>query len=430
MDGGGSLGACGSPSSEEDWGGIAAAGFLLRAGIEDVRVYEQARALSEIGAGIQVPPNAVRLLHRLGVREGLDDAGVRLETGWDMRRWEDGRVLFSQDLGSACEERFGAPYYVAHRAGLLDALRAVLPEGVVQLGHRCVGVEQDGDEARVMFAGGETVAADVVIGADGIHSVVRDAVTTPSPPTFSGTAAYRCLIPARDADPMALEPGFKVWMGPGRHLVHYPVSGGREVNVVGIVPAGEWRTESWISEGDRGRLPRRVRGLGAAGAGAAGLARPARTSTRSTTASRCAAHRPRPRRARRRRRAPDAALPRAGRRPGVRGRGRARPLPARHGDPEAGVARYERVRLERVSEVQRASRGRPEVIHLPDGREQRRRDAELAAEDRLGHALLALRVRRRGRGARPRRPCGVSPYASSCTKRPMASYFGRFELRQ
>jgi salicylate hydroxylase len=364
--------------------GLGAAAFLLRAGVDDVRVFERSPALGEIGAGIQVPPNAVRLMHRLGIREALDRAGVRMETGWDMRRWEDGRVLFSQDLGSACEERFGAPYYVAHRAGLLEALRAVLPEGVVQLGHRCVGVEQDGDEARMMFAGGETVAADVVIGADGIHSVVRDAVTTPSPPTFSGTAAYRCLIPARDADPMALEPGFKVWMGPGRHLVHYPVSGGREVNVVGIVPAGEWRTESWISEGT-------VDGFRAAYAGWAPQVQALLDRAPSAYLYALYDREPLQRIVRGRvALVGDAAHPMlpflAQGAAQAFEDGAALALCLRDGDPEAGVARYERVRLQRVSEVQRASRGRPEVYHLPDGPEQRRRDAELAAEDRLGHA--------------------------------------------
>ena len=230
-------------------GGLSTAGFLVRAGLEDVQVYEQAGALGEIGAGIQVPPNAVRLLHRLGVVEQLDDAGVRLETGWEFRRWRTGEVLYSQRLGTACEERFGAPYYVAHRAGLLDALLGVLPDGIVHVGKRCAAVEETGDEVHVTFEDGETITADVVIGADGIHSVVRGAVTTPSPPTFSGLAGYRCMLPAEAAPPMALEPGFTVWLGPGRHLVHYPVSAGREVNLVAIVPAGEWRTESWIAEG-------------------------------------------------------------------------------------------------------------------------------------------------------------------------------------
>src|SRR6185436_12784242 len=115
------------------------AGFLARAGLDDVQVYEQAGALGEIGAGIQVPPNAVRLLHRLVVVEQLDDAGVRLE-------------------------------------------------GVVHVGKRCAAVEETGEEVQVTFDDGETITADVVIGADGIHSVVRGAVTTPSPPTFSGLA--------------------------------------------------------------------------------------------------------------------------------------------------------------------------------------------------------------------------------------------------
>ena len=186
----------------------------LRAGLEDVQVYEQAAQLGEIGAGIHVPPNAIRLLHRLGIEGQLDACGMRLDVGWEMRRWQDGRVLFSQRLGRACEERYGAPYYVAHRAGLLEALRGTLPDGVVQLGRRCVGVEAADGRVRLAFEVGEPVEADLVVGADGIHSVVREAVTTPSPPTFSGTAAYRCLIPAEHVAPMALEPATTRAWGP------------------------------------------------------------------------------------------------------------------------------------------------------------------------------------------------------------------------
>jgi salicylate hydroxylase len=366
-------------------GGLAAAAFLLRAGFEDVRVYEQAPQLGEVGAGIQVPPNAVRLLRRLGIGEALDDAGVRLEVGWELRRWEDGRALYSQRLGSACEERYGAPYYVAYRPGLLDALRSVLPAGIVQLGRRCVGLEQDGDEVGVAFADGGRIAADVVVGADGIHSVVRDAVTTPSPPTFSGSAAYRCMIPGAAVDPAMLEPRFQVWLGPGRHLVHYPMSGGRRVNVVAVVPAGEWRTESWVSEGtveglvaefaawspeivdllrrtpkaflhalyDREPLGRIVRGRVALLGDAAHPMLPFLAQGAAQAFEDCAAL----------------------------------ALCLRDGpDPEAALARYEDVRIERASEVQRKSRSRAlDINHLPDGPEQVARDAALASQDRLEH---------------------------------------------
>jgi salicylate hydroxylase len=367
-------------------GGLAAAGFLVRAGLEDVRVYEQAGALGEVGAGIQVPPNAVRLLHRLGIVEALDDAGVRLEVGWEFRRWRTGEILYAQRLGTACEERFGAPYYVAHRAGLLDALHGVLPDGIVQLGRRCAAVQETGDEVQVTFEDGETIAADVVVGADGIHSVVRGVVTTPSPPTFSGLAGYRCMLPADAVPPMAREPGFKVWLGPGRHLVHYPVSGGREVNLVAIVPAGEWRTESWIAEGtvegllaehvgwaedvqtllrlspmaylyalyDREPLARFVRGRIALVGDAAHPMLPFLAQGAAQAFE------------------DGAALALCLREAGAGGVVRA-------------LARYERARLARASEVQRQSRGRPEINHLPDGPEQVRRDAQLAAQDPLEH---------------------------------------------
>ena len=367
-------------------GGLSTAGFLVRAGLEDVQVYEQAGALGEIGAGIQVPPNAVRLLHRLGVVEQLDDAGVRLETGWEFRRWRTGEVLYSQRLGTACEERFGAPYYVAHRAGLLDALLGVLPDGIVHVGKRCAAVEETGEEVHVTFEDGEMITADVVIGADGIHSVVRGAVTTPSPPTFSGLAGYRCMLPAEAAPPMALEPGFTVWLGPGRHLVHYPVSAGREVNLVAIVPAGEWRTESWIAEGTlEGLLAEHV-----------GWADDVQTLLRLAPKAYLYAFYDRE---------PLARF--------VRGRialigdaahpmlpflaqgaaqafedGAALALCLREAGPERarlGLERYERARLARASEVQRLSRGRPEINHLPDGPEQIRRDAQLAAQDPLEH---------------------------------------------
>jgi salicylate hydroxylase len=365
-------------------GGLSAAAFLRRAGVDDVRVHEQAGRLGEIGAGIHVPPNAFRLLERLGIGDALDACGMRLEVGWEMRRWRDGRMLYSQRLGAACEERFGAPYYVAHRAGLLEALRSLLPDGVVRLSRRCVAVEHADDEVRVRFADGATVTADLVVGADGIHSVVRGAVTTPSPPTFSGTAAYRCLIPAGAVAPMAREPGFKVWLGPGRHLVHYPVSAGREVNVVAIVPAGGWRTESWISEGTVEELLAEFAGWDADVQGLLSRAPRAwlyalydREPLRRIVDGRIAL-------------LGDAAHPmlpflaQGAAQAFEDGAALARCLRDAGGVPDA-LQHYERVRLERVSEAQRLSRGRPDLNHLPDGPEQVRRDAELAATDPLEH---------------------------------------------
>ena len=367
-------------------GGLSTAGFLVRAGLEDVQVYEQAGALGEIGAGIQVPPNAVRLLHRLGVVEQLDDAGVRLETGWQFRRWRTGEVLYSQRLGTACEERFGAPYYVAHRAGLLDALLSVLPDGIVHVGKRCAGVEETDEEVHVTFEDGETITADVVIGADGIHSVVRGAVTTPSPPTFSGLAGYRCMLPAEAAPPMALSRGSPSGSDPAGTSCTTPCQPAGRSTSSRSCPRGEWRTESWIAEGtlegllaehvgwaddvqtllrlapkaylyafyDREPLARFVRGRIALIGDAAHPMLPFLAQGAAQAFE------------------DGAALALCLREAG--------PERARLG-PRALRARAARPRVE----VQRLSRGRPEINHLPDGPEQIRRDAQLAAQDPLEH---------------------------------------------
>ena len=129
--------------------------FLRRAGVDSVTVFEAAPELREVGAGIQVAPNAVRLLRRLGLVEQLREVGVRLEVGWEFRRWEDGRVLFSQELGDTCERMFGEPYYTVHRAHLLDMLLEAVPDEMIRLGHRCVDVSQHDGEVELTFEAGE-----------------------------------------------------------------------------------------------------------------------------------------------------------------------------------------------------------------------------------------------------------------------------------
>ncbi|HEX3758281.1 MAG TPA: FAD-dependent monooxygenase [Kofleriaceae bacterium] len=236
-------------------GGLAAALFLRRAGL-DATVYEQAAALHPVGAGIVVAPNMVRLLEKLGLSHPARPAAgfVRLEAAWEFRRWTDGRVLSVQPMGEACERLYGASCYVAHRADVLGVLQRALPAEPLRLDHRLVALAQDGREVALTFAqrdgGQRQVAADVAIGADGIHSVVRQAIASETGARFSGLCAFRCLVPADDAPALARRPVQALWLGPGRHLVHYPISGGRLINVVAFVPAGSWRTESWIAEGD------------------------------------------------------------------------------------------------------------------------------------------------------------------------------------
>jgi salicylate hydroxylase len=229
-------------------GGLAAALTLRRAGLE-VSVFEQAAELREVGAGIQISPNASRILHRLGLEGPMRRLGVRPHAT-AIRRWDDGRVLARQPLRDACERNFGAPYYHFHRADLLDLLSAALPAGVVHLDHRCVGLTQHRERVEVQFHNGVTADADVVVGADGIHSTVRKAIMGLESPRFSGHVAYRGLVPATRVAHLGIEVAAGVWWGPEHHVVHYFVGeGARYLNWVAITP-GEWRVESWTAKGE------------------------------------------------------------------------------------------------------------------------------------------------------------------------------------
>jgi salicylate hydroxylase len=368
-------------------GGLAAALFLRNAGL-DATIYEQAPDLREVGAGIVVSPNMVRPLRVLGLAEKLPSFAVRLEAAWEFRRWKDGRVLFAQPMGEECKRLYGTHCYVAHRADLLRMLRHELPQHVLHLDHRCVGATQHEHEAELTFAtrSGRTirVAADVVIGADGIHSVVRRAIAPHIDPRFSGLCAFRCLVPAEKAPEMALRPVQTLWLGPGRHFVHYPISSGRLVNVVAIVPAGDWRTESWTADGDLSDLAAefegwddRVRQLIESAASTKRWAMYDRDPLERWSEARMtllgdAAHAMLPFFAQGAAQAIEDAIVLA------------RCLQkADAGSVRDALRRYEAIRQPRTNEVQMMSRGREVRNHLPDGPEQERRDLQFANGDPL-----------------------------------------------
>jgi len=225
-------------------GGLAAAAFLRRAGLT-ATVHEQAPALTAVGAGLVVAPNAVRLLRRLDVMDAFLRRAVALEWGWEFRRWADGGVLSVEKLTDVCEQLYGERTYVIHRSDLLDTVRSAVPGAWIRLGERCTSVEAAPDDVLLNFADGSHAQADVVIGADGVHSVVRGALARRTRPQYSGVCAFRTLVPAHAAPAFALRPAQTIWLGPGRHFVHYPIGGGSAVNVVAFAPAGNYTDESW-----------------------------------------------------------------------------------------------------------------------------------------------------------------------------------------
>jgi salicylate hydroxylase len=205
--------------------------------------------MKEVGAGIQISPNATRILHRLGLADALRGVAVR-PGAIDVRRWSDGRVLSRQPLGDAAEAAFGAPYYHVHRADLLSVLSGALPPERVHTGKLCLNVAASDGGAEASFEDGTCVTADLIIGADGVHSRVRRSIFNTEKARFSGNVAYRGLVPLERVASLDLERNVTVWIGPGKHFVHYFVSGGRLVNFVAVIEESSWTRESWSDRGD------------------------------------------------------------------------------------------------------------------------------------------------------------------------------------
>lgn len=236
-------------------GGLTAAHAFRRIGW-DVEVFERAAAIEEVGAGIQISPNGFRVLDALGLGAAVRGAGFAPEA-IVMAMGRSGRRMVEIPLAGVAEPRWGAPYLTIHRADLIAALAAALPPGVVRTGAEVVGYEEMGDEAdggvSARLASGETVRGDLLIGADGVRSTIRDLLLGPESPRFTGCVAWRAVA-AADRLGAAVPPGPCVWAGEGRHAVTYPLAGGR-VNFVGIVeePNG-WRGERWTEPGDPATL--------------------------------------------------------------------------------------------------------------------------------------------------------------------------------
>jgi salicylate hydroxylase len=225
-------------------GGLFAANALIAHGLE-VSVYEQAPALGEVGAGVYLTPNSVRQLERVGLGPAVEKWGARVGPKSQYFRHNGAPIAPVQVTDAAgWNATFGM-----HRADFVDFLAAALPSGVVHCGHRAVGFEQAEDYARVRFANGATAEADVVVGADGIHSELRPHVFPPSTPVFHGTVAYRGLVSRERLRDWPMD-RWQMWAGPGKHFLVFPVRHGELVNYVGFVPADQRMKESWSASGD------------------------------------------------------------------------------------------------------------------------------------------------------------------------------------
>jgi salicylate hydroxylase len=357
-------------------GGLSAALHLLKAGL-DVHVYEQAASIGEIGAGIQISPNASRLLIRLGLKPALDKVGVR-PLAVHQRRWDDGRTLQRAPLGPEVEATFGAPYYHFHRGDLAELLGAAMPVERVHVGHKLVGLEQKSERVVARFEGGTSAEADLLVGADGIHSRVRHLTFGPEKPRFTGCVAWRGLVPAERIAPLGIEIASHNWMGPDAHVVHYWVAGGRMMNVVCVAEHGTWTSESWTDKGDVAEVLARYDGWHPIVRDLIGafpetfiwalhdrLPLPRWSDGRITLLG-DACH-------------PMLPMMAQGAAQSIEdGAALAALLTATPGDVPGALARYEELRKPRATRLQEASAANRKRFHLHDGPEQQKRDAAMA----------------------------------------------------
>lgn len=231
-------------------GGLCCALALIRRGFR-VTVLEQASQLGEVGAGFQLSANGVRCLADLGLAEELGSLATEAG-GKQVRLWSTGQTWKLFDLGAESVRKYGYPYYMVYRPdlhGLMERHVRRLQPNAIRLGAKVVGVEQEHGVVEVLLEGGERVRGDILIGADGVHSRVRRAMFGSGDAHFTGCVAWRGLIP-RDKIPPHLQANVGTnWIGPGAHVIHYPLRNGNLINFVGIVERSDWQVESWTERG-------------------------------------------------------------------------------------------------------------------------------------------------------------------------------------
>jgi 6-hydroxynicotinate 3-monooxygenase len=231
--------------------GLTAAATLRRIGIK-ADIYEQAPAFARIGAGIQMNPNAMRILRGLGLEEHIRRIGFAPQVGYN-REWDTGEVTYLHPMGEEIEARFGAPDISLHRAELHAALLSINPPECIHMQKKLVGLDQRGSQVVLSFEDGIRVEADAVIGADGVHSTVLEILFGSGEPRFTGQVAYRAIF---RSELLGTEIDDRVkWWGPGRHIVSYKVDPRRdELYFIASTPEPDFKIESWSALGNLDQL--------------------------------------------------------------------------------------------------------------------------------------------------------------------------------
>jgi salicylate hydroxylase len=236
-------------------GGLVAAACLMKRGFQ-VRIFEQAPKLGEVGAGIQQSANSVKVLYDLGLREALEQVGVKPKD-YEFRRFDTGELLHKIPFASAHERNHGTPYYHLHRADfhqiLLDKVLSMDPR-CLALNAKATGFSETRQGVTLKLADGSTASGDVLVGADGIKSAIRAQIAGETPAKYTGYVAWRLTVPREKLPRDIMELVGTVWCGPRNHCVVYWLRRGSLLNFAGCPEDASWDEESWTQRRPWGEL--------------------------------------------------------------------------------------------------------------------------------------------------------------------------------